>query len=348
MTKRLARRLSTVVDSTALDPALRHRLRAARRTRRRAVPRRARRDARAGVPGPQPGRPDAVPSSLITSQLRAMAAAVTAIEPARGSTPSTGRRRTRRGRPGRALRHARSPPADRRRIPWPCASACRSVGSRGPADRPRRRAASAAIARARRGGRLLVDLRDGPLRADPERRPRVGGHAREHGDARLPGRRRRPPPGSARSSRASRTATSPTWPRSSPPWTCCPAGGPSAGSGTAWYRREHELYGWDVPAARRALRPLGGRAAAAAADVGQGHAAASTGARSRVPAATCYPRPLQDHVPILVGGSGERRTLRLVARYADICNLFGDPTTVAARSTCCASTASAEGRDPTT
>jgi alkanesulfonate monooxygenase SsuD/methylene tetrahydromethanopterin reductase-like flavin-dependent oxidoreductase (luciferase family) len=30
----------------------------------------------------------------------------------------------------------------------------------------------------------------------------------------------------------------------------------------------------------------------------------------------------------MVGGAGERRTLRLVARYADMCNLFGDPDTV--------------------
>jgi alkanesulfonate monooxygenase SsuD/methylene tetrahydromethanopterin reductase-like flavin-dependent oxidoreductase (luciferase family) len=47
-----------------------------------------------------------------------------------------------------------------------------------------------------------------------------------------------------------------------------------------------------------------------------------------VPEAICYPRPVQEHVPIMVGGGGERKTLKLVAQYADACNVFGDASTV--------------------
>jgi len=43
----------------------------------------------------------------------------------------------------------------------------------------------------------------------------------------------------------------------------------------------------------------------------------------------CVPQPLsRPHPPILVAGSGEKKTLRLVAQYADACNLFGDATVV--------------------
>ena len=35
------------------------------------------------------------------------------------------------------------------------------------------------------------------------------------------------------------------------------------------------------------------------------------------------PRPIQEHLPILVGGGGEKKTLRIVAQWADACNLGG-------------------------
>ena len=47
------------------------------------------------------------------------------------------------------------------------------------------------------------------------------------------------------------------------------------------------------------------------------------------------------HPPIMIGGGGEKKTLRLVAKYAQACNLFPGPWSSAASSRCCASTASA-------
>ena len=65
-----------------------------------------------------------------------------------------------------------------------------------------------------------------------------------------------------------------------------------------------------------------------------------------LPETTCYPRPVSD-VPIIVGGSGERRTLRIVAEQADGCNLPSDQTRCCdPRSTLCTGIARRLGRDP--
>lgn len=46
----------------------------------------------------------------------------------------------------------------------------------------------------------------------------------------------------------------------------------------------------------------------------------------------CSPQPLsRPHPPILVAGGGEKKTLRLVAQYADACNLYGPPEAVSAK-----------------
>jgi F420-dependent oxidoreductase-like protein len=60
-----------------------------------------------------------------------------------------------------------------------------------------------------------------------------------------------------------------------------------------------------------------------------------------------YPRPLRPGgIPILVAGSGERRTLALVAKYANACNLFGDVETIRHKLEVLARHCEMVGRDP--
>ncbi|MEL6893516.1 MAG: LLM class flavin-dependent oxidoreductase, partial [Actinomycetota bacterium] len=65
----------------------------------------------------------------------------------------------------------------------------------------------------------------------------------------------------------------------------------------------------------------------------------------QLPDTALYPRPIQDPVPLVVGGSGDR-TLRVAAEVADACNLFGDPDTVASRVDALRRHAEELGRDP--
>lgn len=118
-----------------------------------------------------------------------------------------------------------------------------------------------------------------------------------------------------------------------------------AGLGAAWYEHEHRAYGYAFP-------PLGERYALLEDALellpmmwGKGNPS-FTGRVISAPDTTCYPRPLQDRIPILVGGSGEKKTLRLVAQYADACNLFGDPKMVRRKVDVLRAHCADLGRDP--
>jgi F420-dependent oxidoreductase-like protein len=116
------------------------------------------------------------------------------------------------------------------------------------------------------------------------------------------------------------------------------------GLGAAWFEREHRLYGWPFPPLAERYALLEDALELLPLMWGKG-SPRFEGRTTVVPEATCYPRPLQERIPILVGGSGERRTLRLVARHADACNLFGDPAVVRHKLGVLQAHCEAEGRD---
>ncbi len=117
------------------------------------------------------------------------------------------------------------------------------------------------------------------------------------------------------------------------------------GIGAAWFEREHRLYGWDFPPLADRFARLEDALELLPLMWGPG-APRFEGRTVTVAEATCYPRPLQERIPILVGGSGEKRTLRLVARHADACNLFGDADTVRRKVGVLREHCAAESRDP--
>jgi alkanesulfonate monooxygenase len=100
------------------------------------------------------------------------------------------------------------------------------------------------------------------------------------------------------------------------------------GIGAAWFDREAVGLGTAWP-------PLGTRfelleeALQIAKQMWSGNSGRYHGKHNRLEETLCVPQPLsRPHPPILVAGGGEKKTLRLVAQYADACNLFGDAAMV--------------------
>ena len=98
------------------------------------------------------------------------------------------------------------------------------------------------------------------------------------------------------------------------------------GLGAGWWGREHAAYGLPFPATARRLDDLAVAAETLRALWAPG-TKAYDGERVTLPETTCYPRPIGP-LPLIVGGGGERRTLRIAARWADACNVRADLDTV--------------------
>ena len=98
------------------------------------------------------------------------------------------------------------------------------------------------------------------------------------------------------------------------------------GIGAGWWAREHAAFGLPFPGAAERLDELE-RAIGMIRALWASGTKPYAGQRAHLPETTCYPRPVSQ-IPIIVGGSGERRTLQIAARHADACNLPSDLETL--------------------
>src|SRR5205814_6747037 len=100
------------------------------------------------------------------------------------------------------------------------------------------------------------------------------------------------------------------------------------GIGAAWSEEEHTAFGFPFGSGpperlrwlREALPVIRGML--------RGETPTAAGPRYLARAVRNDPPPVQARLPLLVGGGGEKVTLRLVAQYADACNIGGGPATV--------------------
>src|SRR5262249_35501142 len=94
------------------------------------------------------------------------------------------------------------------------------------------------------------------------------------------------------------------------------------GLGAAWYEREHLGLGVPFPAVSERFERLE-ETLQICEQMWSDNDGPYEGRYYQLAETICSPRPLQEPLPpILIGGGGEKKTLRLVAQYADACNLF--------------------------
>ena len=101
------------------------------------------------------------------------------------------------------------------------------------------------------------------------------------------------------------------------------------GLGAAWNEQESLAYGINFPSNQERLLRLEETIQIIRKMWTEEPCASFNGKYFQINNAQCNPKPIQKpSPPILVGGSGERKTLKIVAKYADACNLFGSTESI--------------------
>jgi len=95
------------------------------------------------------------------------------------------------------------------------------------------------------------------------------------------------------------------------------------GIGGAWFEREHEAFGIDFGKSPGERLDWLGEAVPLMQRLLNGELVTHQGRFYTFTDALCAPRPVQEHLPILIGGSGPKKTLPIVARYGDAWNTSG-------------------------
>jgi F420-dependent oxidoreductase-like protein len=93
------------------------------------------------------------------------------------------------------------------------------------------------------------------------------------------------------------------------------------GIGAAWYELEHNDYGIPFPTIGTRMRMLD-EACTIIKSLWTERKTTFAGRHFQVQDAMCEPKPIQSPLPLWVGGAGERKTLRIVAKHADGWNTF--------------------------
>ena len=116
------------------------------------------------------------------------------------------------------------------------------------------------------------------------------------------------------------------------------------GIGGGWFQREHDAFGVDFGASFGERLDRLDEAAMLLRRLLDGERVTHDGRFYRFHDALCEPRPVQQRLPILIGGSGPKKTLRTTARYADMWNGYGSAERIAATSATLRERCAEEGR----